>query len=147
MSALLQNLLRRANGFALIEVQTAGAVYLLVSEAIILFICLQPQIIIMDRLYQLKNPRLLKVLEIEDNYQKHKARLLKIETAKSQKKELVLEGINNYRRSRFISDMFKARDKRDRLVKENTMIHDNLRKVYTRKGSATSLRSLSKSYS
>ena len=101
----------------------------------------------MDKVYQYKNPRLIKVLEIEDNYQKHKARLLKIDTTKNQRKDLVLEGINNYRRSRFISDLYKARDKRDKLIKENTMIHDSLKKVYTRKGSATSVRSLSKSHS
>ena len=93
---------------------------------------LQPQIIIMDRLYHYKNPRLIKVLEIEDNYQKHKARLLKIETAKNQRRDLALEGIYNYRRSKFISDVHKAKDRRDKLMKENTMIHDSLKKVYTR---------------
>ena len=43
--------------------------------------------------------------------------------------------------------MYRAKNKRDKLVKENTLIHDNLKKVYTRKGSATSVRSLTKSYS
>ena len=37
----------------------------------------------MEKFLQYKNPRLLKVLEIEDNYQKHKARLLRIETTKN----------------------------------------------------------------
>lgn len=71
----------------------------------------------MDRSIQYKNPRLLKVLEMEDNFQKHKARLFNINTTKTQKKNFVMEGINNYRRSRFISDMFKAKDKRNKLVK------------------------------
>lgn len=44
----------------------------------------------MDRLLKYKNPRLLKIIEIEDSFQKHKARLLKIETTKHQKKDIVL---------------------------------------------------------
>ena len=61
------------------------------------------------------NPKLLRALEIECNYQKHKDRLLKITCSKTKtrtvKRDEVLEGINNYKKNRIISDIFKAKDK------------------------------------
>jgi hypothetical protein len=66
------------------------------------------------------NPKLLRALEIECNYQKHKARLLKITTAKhnkTPKRDEVMEGINNYKRNRIVSDIFKAKDKHTKLTK------------------------------
>ena len=82
------------------------------------------------------HPKLLKALEIECNYQKHKTRLLQIKTNKSykhQKRDETLEGINNYRRNRIVSDIFKAQDKHIKLAQENKIIHSNLKSLYRKR--------------
>lgn len=87
------------------------------------------------------NPKLLTALEIECNYQKHKDRLLKIGTNKTKsrmvKRDEVLEGINNYKKNRIISEIFKAKDKHEKLVKENSIIHTNLKKLYRQRPSSS----------
>ena len=103
----------------------------------------------MEKVSPSTHPRLLKILEIECNYQRHKARLLKIETNKARtvKKDQIMDGVNNYRKSRFLSDMFRAKDNHQKLVKENSLLHDNLKKVYLRKSSTSSLSSFRKTES
>lgn len=71
---------------------------------------------------QTYNPKLLRALEIECNYQKHKDRLLKIVTSKTvkiPKEDEIAIGIKSYKRNRIISDIFKARDKHSKIVQEN----------------------------
>lgn len=87
------------------------------------------------------NPKLLKALEIESNYQRHKTRLLQIRTnnsvMKPSKRDGSLDGINNYRKNRILSDLFKVQNKHTRLAEENKLIHTNLKNLYRKRPSSS----------
>lgn len=90
-----------------------------------------------------KNLRILRVFEIEKDYRKHKDRLMRIQTNMpstiNRDKEQRVQHINTFKRHKLLSEVNKAKDRDAKLVHENLLIHESLKKVYLRKNSLRSL--------
>ena len=71
--------------------------------------------------------RLMKVFEIENNYQKHRQRLMSIQHINTQKKQHVSsirpsEASIAYKQNRFKADVFAYKTKVDQIQQENSIL-------------------------
>ena len=81
--------------------------------------------------------RLMKIFDIESQYQKHKSRLLSIRTLDAKRRVSHstiknVEAINSYKKNRLTSDLYLEKEKISKITNENSQLHANLIKVYKR---------------
>lgn len=72
--------------------------------------------------------KLMKIYEIEKNYQRHKERLLCINTTDNKVKTLAnintnIDKINSFKRGRIQSETFTDKERTNKIFQENLKIH------------------------
>lgn len=97
--------------------------------------------------------RLMKIVEIEKDYQQHRKRLLSIQHINARKKPNVTalkptEATTNYKQSRLKADIFTFKAKNDKIQHENLILLNKIEQQYSKPNINTKSRlSLSRSQS